>query len=84
MPSPSTENGRPVWALRHLLAARGYQEVVNFAFVEEAWERDFCANENPIRLANPIASHLSVMRSSLIPGLVGTLGRAAAASKPDR
>ena len=70
---PSTENGRPVWALRHLLAARGYQEVVNFAFVEEAWERDFCANENPIRLANPIASHLSVMRSSLIPGLVGTL-----------
>ena len=70
---PSTESGRPVWALRHLLAARGYQEVVNFAFVEEAWERDFCANENPIRLANPIASHLSVMRSSLIPGLVGTL-----------
>jgi len=70
---PSSENGRPVWALRHLLAARGYQEVVNFAFVEEAWERDFCANENPIRLANPIASHLSVMRSSLIPGLVGTL-----------
>jgi len=47
--------------------------VVNFAFVEEAWERDFCANEDPIRLANPIASQLSVMRSSLIPGLVGTL-----------
>ncbi len=70
---PSSEHGRPVWALRHLLAARGYQEVVNFAFVEEAWERDFCANEQPIRLANPIASHLSVMRSSLIPGLVGTL-----------
>ncbi|MER2555688.1 MAG: phenylalanine--tRNA ligase subunit beta [Thauera sp.] len=70
---PSTESGRPVWALRHLLAARGYQEVVNFAFVEEAWERDFCANEHPIRLANPIASHLSVMRSSLIPGLIGTL-----------
>ena len=70
---PSSEHSRPVWALRHLLAARGYQEVVNFAFVEEAWERDFCANENPIRLANPIASQLSVMRSSLIPGLVGTL-----------
>ena len=70
---PSSERSRPVWALRHLLAARGYQEVVNFAFVEEAWERDFCANEQPIRLANPIASQLSVMRSSLIPGLVGTL-----------
>lgn len=70
---PSTEHARPVWAVRHLLAGRGYQEVVNFAFVEEAWERDFCANENLIRLANPIASQLSVMRSSLIPGLVGTL-----------
>jgi phenylalanyl-tRNA synthetase beta chain len=70
---PSAEDRRPVWDVRHLLAARGYQEVVNFAFVEEAWERDFCANENPIRLANPIASHLSVMRSSLIPGLAANL-----------
>ena len=70
---PSSEHGRPVWALRHLMAARGYQEVVNFAFVEEAWERDFCANEEPIRLANPIASQLSVMRSSLIGGLTANL-----------
>jgi phenylalanyl-tRNA synthetase beta chain len=70
---PSTEHARPVWTVRHLLAARGYQEVVNFAFVEEAWERDFCANEDPIRLANPIASQLGVMRSSLIAGLVDTM-----------
>lgn len=27
-----------------MLADRGYQEVVNFAFVEEAWEADFAAN----------------------------------------
>lgn len=70
---PRSERSRPVWALRHLVAARGYQEVINFAFVEEAWERDFCANEEPIRLANPIASQLSVMRSSLIGGLIGNL-----------
>lgn len=70
---PSAEDRRPVWDVRHALAARGYQEVVNFAFVEEAWEHDFCANENPIRLANPIASQLSVMRSSLIPGLTANL-----------
>lgn len=73
MMTPSSEHRRPVWDVRHLLAGRGYQEVVNFAFVEEAWERDFCANEDPIRLANPIASQLSVMRSSLIAGLVGNL-----------
>ena len=70
---PSTESGRPAWAVRHRLADREYQEVVNFAFVEEAWERDFAGNAKPIRLANPIASQLSVMRSSLIAGLVGNL-----------
>lgn len=69
----STESSRSAWDLRHLLAACDYQEVVNYAFVDEAWERDFCANETPIRLANPIASQMSVMRSSLIPGLAANL-----------
>ncbi len=69
----SAEDRRPVWELRHRMAVRGFQEVVNFAFVEEAWERDFAANEDPIRLANPIASQLSVMRSTLVPGLAANL-----------
>ena len=68
-----SESGRSVWDVRHLLAGRDYQEVVNYAFVEEAWERDFCSSDTPIRLANPIASQMSVMRSSLIPGLAGNL-----------
>jgi phenylalanyl-tRNA synthetase beta chain len=69
----STESARPDWDVRHRLAERGFQEVVNFAFVEAAWEQDFCANTTPIRLANPIASQMDVMRSSLIPGLVANL-----------
>ncbi|WP_332674575.1 phenylalanine--tRNA ligase subunit beta [Aromatoleum sp.] len=68
-----SESSRSAWDVRCRLAGRGYQEVVNYAFVEEAWERDFCANETPIRLANPIASQMSVMRSSLIPGLAANL-----------
>ncbi|MDT3669584.1 MAG: phenylalanine--tRNA ligase subunit beta [Aromatoleum sp.] len=68
-----SESSRTPWDVRRRLAGRGYQEVVNYAFVEEAWERDFCANETPIRLANPIASQMSVMRSSLIPGLAANL-----------
>ena len=68
-----SESQRPAWALRHRLADRDYQEVINFAFVEEAWERDFAGNESPIRLANPIASQLAVMRSTLLGGLVGNL-----------
>ena len=55
------------------MAARGYQEVVSYAFVDEAWERDFAANSQPIRLQNPIASHMSVMRSTLFGGLVEVL-----------
>ena len=59
--------------IRQLLVDRGYQEVVNFAFVEEAWEADFAANSDLIRLANPIASQMAVMRSNLIGGLVSNL-----------
>src|SRR5690606_29505670 len=59
--------------LRQALASREYQEVINFSFVEEAWEQEWVGNANPIRLLNPIASQLSVMRSSLIPGLVANI-----------
>lgn len=67
---PTNEARRSTHVVRHALAARDYQEVINFAFVEEKWERDFASNDNPIRLLNPIASQLAVMRSTLLGGLV--------------
>ena len=67
------EAQRPQARVRQMLADRGYQEVVNFAFVEETWEADFAANTNLIRLANPIASQMAVMRSTLIGGLISNL-----------
>ena len=67
------EARRPAYRVRQMLADRGYQEVVNFAFVEEAWEADFSANDDLIRLANPIASQMAVMRSSLFGGLISNL-----------
>jgi len=67
------ETRRSLHALRGELAARNYQEVINFSFVEPAWESDLAGNDAPIRLLNPIASQLSVMRSSLIGGLVGAV-----------
>ena len=70
---PRPEAKRDTMSLRRQVAAREYQEVINFAFVEEAWEKDFAGNTNPVRLANPIASQMSVMRSTLIGGLVDTL-----------
>lgn len=59
--------------LRREMAVLGYQELINFSFVPEVWEKDFAGNDAPIRLLNPIASHLSVMRTQLIGGLVDIL-----------
>ncbi|MGE4370139.1 MAG: phenylalanine--tRNA ligase subunit beta [Burkholderiaceae bacterium] len=67
------EVARGPHALRAAVAALDYQEVINFSFVEEAWERDYVGNDNPIRLLNPIASQLAVMRSSLIGGLLANI-----------
>jgi phenylalanyl-tRNA synthetase beta chain len=67
------ENTRSLFAVRHQLADYGYQEVVNMSFVEAQWELDFSGNDNPIKLQNPIASQLSVMRSSLIGSLVANV-----------
>jgi phenylalanyl-tRNA synthetase beta chain len=67
------EGERSRFDLRHLLAALGYQEVVNYSFVAEDWERDFAGNRSPVRLANPIASHMSVMRTTLLGGLLQAL-----------
>lgn len=67
------ETKRPRFAVQNEMAARGYQEAVSYAFVDEQWEKDFAANENPIRLQNPLAAQYAVMRSTLIGGLVEIL-----------
>ncbi len=67
------ENQRSTFTVRRALAALGYQETINFSFVEERWEQELAGNPNPIRLLNPIASQMSVMRSSLFGSLLQVL-----------
>ncbi|MBG9387234.1 phenylalanine--tRNA ligase subunit beta [Caenimonas aquaedulcis] len=67
------ESRRSKFAVRRLLAALGYQETINFSFVEESWERELAGNAQPIKLLNPIASQMSVMRSSLVGSLLQAL-----------
>jgi phenylalanyl-tRNA synthetase beta chain len=64
---------RSLHAVRERIAACDYQETINFAFVEPAWEADFAGAANPIRLLNPIASQASVMRSTLIGSLLANV-----------
>lgn len=67
------EDSRSGHDLRREMAGLGYQELINFSFVPEVWEKDFAGNEHPIRLLNPIVSQLSVMRTQMIGSLVDIL-----------
>ncbi|HET7837691.1 MAG TPA: phenylalanine--tRNA ligase subunit beta, partial [Variovorax sp.] len=68
---PEAERSR--FSVRHRVAALGYQETINFSFVEAHWEQDLAGNADPIKLLNPIASQMSVMRSSLLGSLLQVL-----------
>ena len=68
-----SESERSAFTVRRALAQLGYQETINFSFVEERWEHELAGNPKPIQLLNPIASQMSVMRSSLIGSLLQVL-----------
>ncbi len=69
----TNETKRSIHALRHAVGARDYSETVNFSFVDAEWEQDFAGNDNPIKLLNPIASQLSVMRTTIFGSLIEVL-----------
>ena len=71
LPSPEAALNL-AWA-RDVLVNQGYQEIITYSFIEESWERDLLGNTAPIKLKNPIASNMSVMRSGLWGGLLDTL-----------
>jgi phenylalanyl-tRNA synthetase beta chain len=52
------------------LVGRGFQEVLNYTFVDPALQQRLFPDATAIRLANPIAADQSVMRVSLWPGLL--------------
>ena len=80
---PVAERKLDVQALKQALVDRDYFEVINFSFVDRQMEQDFAGCSSPVALANPIASQMSVMRSSLIGSLVECV-RANVARKQDR
>jgi phenylalanyl-tRNA synthetase beta chain len=73
VPKTRPESQRSAFAVRRQLAALGYQETINYSFVDERWERELAGNPAPIKLLNPIASQMGVMRSSLLGSLLQVL-----------
>lgn len=65
----------PAARLADMLAARGYQEVVTYSFVDPQLQARLFPESPALRLSNPISTELSDMRVSLWPGLVHTLRR---------
>ncbi|MEK7795842.1 MAG: phenylalanine--tRNA ligase subunit beta, partial [Pseudomonadota bacterium] len=59
--------------LRTALVDRDYQEVITYSFVDPDLQKLLDPAARPLALANPIAANMSVMRTSLWPGLLQTL-----------
>jgi len=63
----------PLTRLQQVLIDRGYQEAITFTFVDPAFQAALDPQRAPVALANPISADLSVMRTTLWPGLVKAL-----------
>ncbi len=84
-PLPRLDEGVPAPALTPLqertrlakrtLAALSLREAVTWSFISKTAAELFGAGRAPLALANPIASDLSDMRPSLVPGLVAAAER---------
>jgi phenylalanyl-tRNA synthetase beta chain len=59
--------------LRQKMVDLDYQEVITYSFVDPAWESALDTHACPLLLANPIASQLSAMRTTLWGGMLETL-----------
>ncbi|WP_190600064.1 phenylalanine--tRNA ligase subunit beta [Candidatus Vesicomyidisocius sp. SY067_SCS001] len=55
------------------LVNRGYQEIITYSFISEKYQNLISPDARKIRLSNPISVDMSIMRSSLIPGLLQTV-----------
>ena len=69
---PVPENKQGLVSIKQQLVHRGYQEVITYSFVDPAVQT-LLNNSEAVTLKNPISSELSVMRTSLLPGLINVL-----------
>jgi phenylalanyl-tRNA synthetase beta chain len=70
-----TETRAPEAFLRRQLAARGFHEAINFAFVDAALLQRWGLDDRSVALLNPLASDLGTMRTALLPGLIEAIRR---------
>lgn len=64
------EASRSSMQLRDRMVAADYVEAITYSFISQEQAEPFLAGTPALRLLNPMASHQSVMRPSLLPGLL--------------
>src|SRR5579883_435510 len=70
---PAPENHLPTNRIRQLFCDLGFNEAITYSFVDKKIQNLFDPELTPKPLLNPITADMSVMRTSLWPGLVNTL-----------
>lgn len=73
MTAPTLLNNVSSQQYAKTLIDRGYNNVITYSFVDPVLQKRCEPEQIPVPLKNPIASDLSVMRTSLWPGLLSTL-----------
>jgi phenylalanyl-tRNA synthetase beta chain len=69
---------RRLRSVRRELAARGFNETINFNFIPREQARLFGGGDDARQLANPIAADLDALRPSVLPSLLAAAARNAA------
>jgi len=59
--------------LKDILVEKGYFEAITYSFVSEELQTLFDPEQETLALANPISSELSIMRTTLLAGLMNAL-----------
>jgi len=70
---PVTETRHPLSHLKQTLVDRDYHEAISYSFVDPQWQKLIDPQLTPVALANPLSADLSVMRTSIWPGLLKAL-----------
>jgi phenylalanyl-tRNA synthetase beta chain len=78
--SPARKGGYPeaeigMLKIKNVLTCRGYNEAINYSFVDSDFQQMLLECRKGIVLENPLADNMAEMRQSLLPGLISTLIR---------
>ena len=63
----------PLDRAKDFLVDRGYREAITYSFVSADLQKHIRGRQSAVKLKNPISAHMTEMRVSLLPGLLGAL-----------